>query len=187
MKKFVLKILSFTFLLSLISIYSFWIVERYYHSGSGYSEVDLTFKHFVLADSHANALDGNLEKYGIHHFAYGSDSYLDMERKLSYLVKFADVETVFITLSDQALSSYREMQNNLGRSIQFDNPENYGNLYEYAKVKYIERYITLLNPKVRSLVRVYTQSIIMDFVNEIMNGETVNRSNDTEIKLNRGL
>jgi hypothetical protein len=153
MNRFFINIILFILLLAGFSVYSFFIVEKYYHSGSGYEQVNLSYHHYILGDSHSYKLKDFTENAGIYNFSFGSDSYYDMYRKLNYLIDNTRLETVFITVNDQSLSVYRERQNNLDRSIFYTTQKEYDNLYEYLKVKYISRYITLFNPKVRSLVR----------------------------------
>lgn len=67
----------------------------------------------IVSDSHGTSLDDDiLKNVGIKNLSFASDSYLDMYRKLSYLLRQNDIEAVIISADRHTLSPYRNRLNN---------------------------------------------------------------------------
>jgi hypothetical protein len=108
----------------------------------------------LLSDSHGQAVKDFAEKYGVHNFSYGSDSYQDMYRKTLYLIRNSQPEAIFISVDEHSLTSYRERKNNLDRSVIYCEPEDLG-YYEYFKQEYLKHYIALFRPEIAEVIKIY--------------------------------
>ena len=82
---------------------------------------------------------------------------VDMLRKLRYLIAKTDVERIIITADEHQLSPYREYSNNQDRSVHFTTLNDFPSLFAFLKIHF-KRYIPLLNPKSRDIVRTYIES-----------------------------
>ncbi len=155
MKKFILNVFIFMLLLLVINGLFFHIVYNLYLMP--YETVSVDYNTYLLSDSHGEALGNGIEKYGICNFSVGSDSYIDMQRKLKYLVNKAKIERVIVGVGDHSLSPYRIKANNLDRSVSFISRKEYSNIFSLLGV-YIKRYMVLLDPKSRDILKVYFKS-----------------------------
>lgn len=160
MKKFLLNVGLFITLLTLINAYVYNLVEKTYYNDDDYNKIDLSYNNFILSDSHGVPIRDNTENDNIYNFSYVTESYYDMRRKLSYIIENTKVETVFITVNDHSISKYRDISNNLDKSISFADISDYSSYWSYFKEKFMMRYITLFNPKVRSLVKVHISNLL---------------------------
>lgn len=152
MNKFIRhSVYFFLILLTLNSILYFIGKELYF---GHYAENSLVHKAYLLSDSHGQAVKDFAEKYGVHNFSYGGDSYEDMYRKTLYLIRNAEVNTIFISVDEHSLTSYRERKNNLDRSVIFCEPEDLG-FYEYFKQRYLKYYIPLFRPEIAEVIKIY--------------------------------
>jgi hypothetical protein len=153
MKIFLKNITIFIFPLLLVNLFFICIVYSSYLKE--YEKVDLNFKTYFLADSRGMPLIEKVPSKGFYNFAAPSDSYIDMERKLIYLIDNSKIERLILTVDDHTLSKYREESNNSDRSIHFKQVKSLNDFYEVFKDKYVIRFCPLLSPKARDIVTVY--------------------------------
>jgi hypothetical protein len=149
MRKFIKKCLLFAICIWVFNLPLYLLGEYLYLKG--YKKHSLTFRSYLLADSHGLPLSTLLEESGIYNFSAGSESYHDMKRKLSFLIHNTKVDTVVITINDHTLSSYREKSNNLDRSIYYSTKEDYNNYYTFFKAK-VSSNVSLLQPKKSKII-----------------------------------
>lgn len=159
MKKFIYSISIFSILLVVINLFlSIKIDELYFHE---YEKVDLNFETYLLSDSHGNALGNLTEKNNVYNFSAGGDSYIDMHRKLQFLIKKSKIQRVLVSVDDHTLSKYREAMNNVDRSVVFldwgidDSKEK---LFEIIKNNYVKKYLIFFNIKGREVLKSYLNS-----------------------------
>ena len=133
----------------------FFLIKAFYIKD--YENVDLQFSSFLLADSHGTPIGDFSEEYNVHNFSGQSDSYLDMERKLNYLLRNTDVSTIYISVDDHTLSPTRENQNNLDRSVYFTNPSDFSNYFDYFNERYLKYYLTFLNERYSLVIKNFIQ------------------------------
>jgi len=153
MKKFLYQTFFFCCILLTINFILYFIGERLYTGN--YKEYSLNFNSYLLSGSHGNALNDNTEEFGVYNFSDHSDSYIDMKRKLKFLIKHTHIDTVYITVEDHTLSPYREYKNNLDRSKFYKIPSDYNYLFQYYIDKYVNNYLTLLSPKTGKVIKKY--------------------------------
>ncbi|MFY0689960.1 MAG: hypothetical protein JXQ90_22505 [Cyclobacteriaceae bacterium] len=153
MKRFIQKSLLFMLIILSINTYFFQIVyENYY---SEYEHVELDFKTYLLSDSHGKPLDKINEPLKFYNFSAGSDSYVDMKRKLQFLAEKSNIERLIITADNHTLSPYRDKSNNVDRSSFFTKFSFENKPYKHLKENYIERYLPIINPKSRDIVKLF--------------------------------
>jgi len=155
MKKFGYNIFFFLAIILLFNGILFLFAFSKYHKGYK-KRPDKSFDTFILSDSHGLPLGKFSEKYNVFNFSDGSDSYFDMKRKILFLLENEyNVNTIYITVDDHSLSLYRENINNLDRSSAYSLPNEYNSYYEYIKLKYIEYYFPIFQPKIATLFKFY--------------------------------
>ena len=156
MKKFIsnLSILLIIALLFNVVVFIF-ATDNYYKN---YRDLPgKKFHSFLIADSHGISLDRYSEKYGVYNFSTSSDSYLDMERKVSYLVKNKyKIDKIYLTVDGHTLSPYRDQYNNSDKSIIYTSDFT----LKYFKEKYLKYYFPVFQVKVNTLFRIYLESKI---------------------------
>ena len=126
-----------------------------------YGKVDLNFETYLLSDSHGNALGNLTEKNNVYNFSAGGDSYIDMHRKLQFLIKKSKIQRVLVSVDDHTLSKYREVLNNEDRSSVFQNWEigdSKEKLFEVIQNNYVKKYLTFFNIKGREVLKSYLNS-----------------------------
>ncbi|WP_299274050.1 hypothetical protein [uncultured Psychroserpens sp.] len=166
MKKFIINIFYFlSILVVLNTILNHYGNELYLGS---YKEHALDFHSYLLSDSRGLPLKTHTETYGVYNFSAESDSYMDMKRKLNYLIKYTKVDTIYLTVDDHTLSPYREGSNNLDRSIYYATQEDYPNSFQYFKDKLLFN-IALLQPKKRTILKNHITSYFKSDSNQINN------------------
>ncbi|WPR75254.1 hypothetical protein [Algoriphagus sp. NG3] len=151
---FVLILLVFNFLLFLL-IRGFYIKD--------YDEVDLRYSAYLLADSHGVPLGDFTENHQVHNFSGHSDSYLDMERKLNFLIRNTKVEKIYLSVDDHTLSPTREKQNNLDRSAYYTEAEDFSSYRDYIVDKYLKYYCVFLNDRYSLIIKNFIQDELFDF------------------------
>lgn len=180
MRKFVSNTLCFLFVLIILNtLINHFSNDLYLGT---YKEVSLNFNSFLLSDSHGLPLGENTKKYGIYNFSAGSESYIDMKRKLNFLIKKTKVDTIYITVDDHTLSHYRENSNNLDRSVFYTTVEDYPNIFIYLKDKLMFN-IAFFQPKKGSFLK---RSFLSTIKNSITNNVSSNNEKITEwIEMNK--
>jgi hypothetical protein len=130
-----------------------------------------------LADSHGLALGRLLEREGVYNFSVASDSYIDMHRKLLFLLTAAKVERVILIADDHTLSNYRVQLSNDDRSYQFLSFHDYastesGGFPGYVKNVIMTRYVVLSSAKSRDLLRASLKGLIFGLIVPKVQGTT---------------
>ncbi|AFL84344.1 hypothetical protein Belba_1742 [Belliella baltica DSM 15883] len=161
MKSFLKKSSIFLLLLLVLNVLMFFLIKLFYIKD--YEDVDLKFSSFLLADSHGTPIGDFSEEYDVHNFSGQSDSYLDMERKLKYLIRNTDVDTIYISVDDHTLSPTRENQNNLDRSAYYTTKEDYSNYFDYINDKYLKYYLIFLNDRYSLVIKNFIQEELFAF------------------------
>lgn len=156
MRKFILNLSLFLLILSVLNFGLYLAFKALYLDD--YIKHPDGFNSVLLADSHGLTLGDKIEEFGIFNFSEGSESYVDMKRKLNYSIRHHRIDTVFVQVEAQLLSNFREGSNNNDRSIYYSTPSDFNNFYTYAKERYLKYYFVMLNSKSQSLFRYYLRS-----------------------------
>lgn len=159
-KKFLKNLALFLLLLVALNFLLFFIIKGFYIRD--YNEVNLSYSSFLLADSHGTPLGDFTEIHDVHNFSGQSDSYLDMERKLNFLIRNTQVEKIYISVDDHTLSPTREDQNNLDRSAYYTTPKDYPTYLEYFREKYLFYYCVFLNDRYSLVMKNFIQNELFD-------------------------
>ncbi|MGW8121958.1 hypothetical protein ACV07N_04800 [Roseivirga echinicomitans] len=133
-----------------------------------YEKVETTYSTYILSDSHGVPLQQLRDQSEVYNFSAASDSYIDMERKLSFLISNTKVKRILITVDDHTLSPYREDGNNTDRSAFFAETNDFYNQYDFLKEKYLRYYIVFFNAKYQSLLKSYFSSKIFKGSKEVV-------------------
>lgn len=155
MKKFVINVVVFTFILGILNLVIKLILNDIYFDD--YNNVELDKNIYLLADSHGAAL-GKFENSNIFNFSAASDSYYDLKLKLKFLIRKADVKIVLLSADDHILSPYRDNANNKDRSVFFSSGSDFTYYSQYIWDRYIDYNLVLLNSKYGSLLKNYLKS-----------------------------
>ncbi|SFT92673.1 hypothetical protein SAMN04489724_2894 [Algoriphagus locisalis] len=155
MKLFFKQAIVFLGILVAVNFLLFFLIRGFYIKD--YDEVDLAYPSYLLADSHGTPLGDFTENHQVHNFSGQSDSYLDMERKLKFLIRNTEVKKVYITVDDHTLSPTRENQNNLDRSAYYTEADDYSNYGQYIKEKYLNYYCVFLNDRYSLVIKNFIQ------------------------------
>lgn len=158
MKLFLLRTLTFVFVLLVLNVVLLALIEKLYFKE--YRRVDLGYHKYLLADSHGVPLRANLNQYGIYNFSSDGDSYADLYAKAQYLMSHSSIDTLYISVDNHMLSSYRERLDNATRSIIYKTPKDFDNRYSYFIAKYIKRYVVYFNSGYRDIINTYLRSLI---------------------------
>ncbi|WP_425638294.1 hypothetical protein ACPUEN_02725 [Algoriphagus yeomjeoni] len=160
-ERFLKNIAVFIVLLIGLNFLLFFLIKGFYIRD--YNDVNLNYSSFLLADSHGTPLGDFTEIHNVHNFSGQSDSYLDMERKLNFLVRNTQVEKIYISVDDHTLSPTREDQNNLDRSAYYTNSNDYANYLEYLQEKYLFYYCVFLNDRYSLIIKNFLQNEMFNF------------------------
>lgn len=150
MRKFLINILKFIFLLLIVNHIIYMIGQKLYFDE--YNSVDTSFHSYLMADSHGVMLEDLTEKFGVYNFSNNGDSYFDMEIKLDYLIKNSRIDTLYISIDNHALTTYRKQFNNLDRSIIYTDKSHYNSSVSYLWNRYIHAYLVILQPKLGKIL-----------------------------------
>lgn len=148
MERFKRSILRFALLLlvanGVIFLVKYLLFMDYYkHSGEHNS--------YLLADSHGWSIGDRTDSIEVENFSYYSDSYIDMERKLEYLIEAEDIDTVYISADDHTLSPYREFSNNGYKSVKYEFTQGDYKFSDFALYK-LQYYVVLFDPNIRAII-----------------------------------
>ena len=145
MKRFLIRSSVFIFCLLCINAYQYKIIKREYFQS--YDEVDLKYNTYLFSDSRGNPFK-SLKEYDVYNFSASSESYLDIERKLNYLLaNNVQIHTAYLNVDAHALSGYREDLNNNDKSLIYVTLDANGNFYNHFVDNIIPRHIVFLNKK----------------------------------------
>lgn len=161
MRLFLKNTFAFLLVLLLVNAFLFLLVRGFYIKD--YEEVDLDFDEFILADSHGTPLGDFAEEFEVHNFSAQSDSYLDMERKLKYLLRKGKIERIYISVDDHTLSPTRENQNNLDRSAYYTERDDFESWFDFVKEKYLKYYLVFLNDRYSLVIKNFITEELFDY------------------------
>jgi len=160
-KLFLRHVSVFLLLLVALNFLLFFLIRSFYIKD--YDEVDLGYSEYLLADSHGTPLGDFTEIHDVHNFSGQSDSYLDMERKLKFLIRNTTLEKIYISVDDHTLSPTRENQNNLDRSAYYADTEDFSSFQEFIRNKYLKYYCVFLNDRYSLVIKNFIQYELFDF------------------------
>lgn len=146
--------------LFILNMFLFIIIKFFYIKK--YDQYELDHETYLLADSHGIPLADILEIVDVYNFSEHSESYLDMERKLDFLIRQSSIKSVWLSVDDHTLSPSRESLNNLDRSVFYASKEEFTSQADYFKAKYLEYYLPFFNPKYALVIKNF-------LVNELFN------------------
>lgn len=159
--KFLRQISLFTLLLTLFNVALFFLISGFYIKD--YDEVDLDYSQYILADSHGIPLGDHTEGHQVHNFSNHSDSYLDMERKLKFLIRNTEVKRIYLSVDDHTLSPTREKQNNLDRSSYYADEDDFSSFDAFLRNKYLNYYCVFLNDRYSLIIKNFMEEELFDF------------------------
>ncbi|WP_432412439.1 hypothetical protein [Rasiella sp. SM2506] len=158
MRKFLIKTGLFIIVLWVINFGLLQLVKSIYISD--YTSVSLHKEIYLLADSHGASLDTIPLVYGVENFSDRSDSYIDLERKLKYLLRNGKPKTIYLTVDAHMLSPDREAYNNNTLSAYFTTYEDYPTIFGYVTNVYLKRNTVYFNTKYVPLLKNYFVSFL---------------------------
>lgn len=164
MKKFILRILVF---LGIILSFNFFLFQYSYDNyyGKYYKKPNAKYKSFLFADSHGAYLGKITQKYDVYNFSSPSESYLDIKRKLNYLIdQKYKIDTVYISLDDNLFSQSRDLSNNNDKSIIYTSKNDYSNLFIYYWDRFFKFYFPIFNTKISSFIKANTFASIISLI-----------------------
>jgi hypothetical protein len=163
-KNFLKQLFIFLLVILAINTLLFVVTRNIYYSE--YEKVELHHETYLLADSRGEALGSYSDKYSIHNFSDGSDSYKDLYRKLTFLINNTKIKKVYLTADEHGIAKYRESKNNEDRSIYFLNLEVRNteliplSYLEFFENKYLRKYIIFFNAKAKDLLIAYFKNFV---------------------------
>jgi hypothetical protein len=156
MRKFLLHCVYIFLIVFAFNLALFFTGKKLYE----YTQYSTNFHAYLLADSHGWYLSSLTEEYGAYNFSYPSDSYVDMRRKIRFLIDKGNISTIYLTADEHCLSPYREHRNNHNKSLFYASPGDFGNFYEYLRNKFIHQYAVITHAEIRDVVRRFISSKI---------------------------
>ncbi|PKP42593.1 MAG: hypothetical protein CVT93_03995 [Bacteroidetes bacterium HGW-Bacteroidetes-10] len=148
MKKILKSAYRFALIILVLNLVIYIVKDLVFREYYKYSD---KFDSYLLADSHGWKLHDFTERIGVANFSYHSESYSDIERKLTYLIHHEEVDTVFISVDDHTLSPYRDKSNNDYKSVKYEYTQGDFNLLDYAKFK-LQYYVVIFDPNIRAII-----------------------------------
>ena len=148
MEKFLKSAFRFALIILVLNVIIFFVKDLLFREYYKYSD---KFDNYLLADSHGWKLRNYTERMGVVNFSYHSESYRDLNRKLTYLIENEEVDTVFLSVDDHTLSPYREKSNNDYKSVKYDYLRGGYNLIDYVKFK-LQYYVVIFDPNIRAII-----------------------------------
>lgn len=151
MKAFLKNIGLFLLLLIGINVILYVLIEHIYIKD--YYKVDLNQKEYLLADSHGYHVGDLNETNGIYNLSQKGDSYEDLKRKLTFLIRNSEIERLYLSVDDHTLSPSREDSNNKELSVYFTQHQDFESYGSYINEKYLKRYVVYFNSKYSSILK----------------------------------
>ncbi|WCO02528.1 hypothetical protein [Psychroserpens ponticola] len=161
--------------------------DLYYKNYDTYA---LNFNNYLFADSHGSPLGDHTQDYNVYNFSVGADSYIDIKRKLNFLIESTTIDTIYLSADEHMLSPYREQYNNFDKSSYYTTASDFSSTFEYYKNEAAQK-IIYFQPKTGAVIRKY---IVSKFENLVSSQEDVDvkesntylnwneRSDDTKIE-----
>lgn len=164
MKKYFQKLVPFILGALAINILVTFVVDGLYYVPYTKMTREIKgkkLKGVIMADSHGLPLKQNMEDRGIMNISWSSDSYEDMKNKLNFYLQHKDLDYVLVSADNHLLSNYRENLNNIEASIHYvPLKETDYSFWEYAYLKYVKRYFSLISPKNRDIFMARLKSFL---------------------------
>lgn len=188
LRLFLRQVSLFLLLLAGLNFALFFLIRGFYIKD--YDQVDLDYSEYLLADSHGTPLGDFTEIHNVHNFSDQSDSYLDMERKLRFLIRNTEVKKIYLSVDDHTLSPIRDKQNNLDRSSYYADKADFSGYQEYLYEKYLRYYCVFLNDRYSLVIKNFIQNELFAFskwggVRSKSSWEDLSAMEQTEISLDR--
>lgn len=186
MDKFIKKVITITIYILGLNLFIYSLTNDYY--SDYFRDIDEKYKVILLADSHGAALGDLTSRIGIYNFSVASESYLDMSRKVDFLIKNRNVKRILISVDDHSLSAYRENMNNNDRSIQYCSAHHLSHSCHLKDIIYegfIRRYFVLINIKQRDIIRARLSSLLLSRKDGIANWHELDDNNQEHKALRR--
>jgi len=153
MRKFISIFIWFSFVILSFNVIVFCFAQNNYFKDY-VKKPNKKFSNYIFSDSHGLPLKNGTEQYNVFNYSAGSETYIDIKRKLDFLLSNEyKIDTVYLTVGNHTLSTYRERMNNIDRSIVYASPNHYDNYYSYVKEKYITYFFPIFSPKIRSILK----------------------------------
>ena len=154
MRRFIFNLFIFLIITLLFNFVVFVFANDNYYKG--YTDFpDKSYHSFIIADSHGLALEDFPDQLGVYNFSASSDSYLDMKRKVVYLIdNHYKVDKIYLTVDGHTLSPYRYQYNNSDKSIIYTSEVN----FNYVKERYLKYYFPIFQVKVIPLLKIYLEN-----------------------------
>ena len=108
----------------------------------------------MFSDSHGAPLGKQTELHGIYNFSMGSDSYIDIKRKIYFLIEQTTLDTIYLSADEHMLSPYREKYNNFDKSLFYTTRKDFATQLAYYKSE-ISQKIIYFQPKTGKVLRKY--------------------------------
>lgn len=155
MKKFIIKFSSFGIVFFLFNFFIYYLL--FSENNQKYTKCDLDYDTYLMSDSHGKSLHNFTESSGIYNFSFDSDSYFDIEKKITFLINNKSVKRLVLSADDHCFSEYREKINNAQKSIYFQSIFNNedSSVLENIKNKYLQYYLPVFNQNSSSLLKIY--------------------------------
>ena len=152
MNKFLTYCGTFTVLLLALNVLLGYVGGQLYDQD--YGTPPMQDGNYLLADSHGKMLADFGAVHNLHNFSAAGDSYQDMERKLSYLIRSGvTIDTLYLSVDAHMLSPYRERANNLDRSYTYASFTDYPSTFMGLKDKLIRPSLPFFRGKMSKVVR----------------------------------
>lgn len=172
MKKFLFKIFIFINII-LICNFVLYIYSNKVYFNKYEIKPSNNFETFLFADSHGAYIGEATNKYGVFNFSSPSESYVDIKRKLNFLISEGyNVKRIFLSVDNNMISKTREISNNNDKSIYYTSNYDYSDYFSYFKDKYLNYYFPILNTKIAILLRA---NIFNFFLNNLSSSNLINQ------------
>lgn len=174
MKKYFYQIGLFVVILFIVNQLLFNLGNDLYYKN--YDKYSLNFNNYLFSDSHGTPLGKQTQHYNIYNFSIGSDSYIDIKRKINFLREKTKLDTIYLSADEHMLSPYREQLNNLDKSSYYTTENDFSTQFEYYKSE-ISQKIIYFQPKTGAVLRKY-------FLSKLDNLFTSNQAEEVKTDLN---
>ena len=173
MKKFIYQIGLFVVLLFIVNLLLFNLGNDLYYKS--YDNHNLNFNNYLFSDSHGTPLGTHTQQYNVCNFSMGADSYIDIKRKINFLIENTTLDTIYLSADEHMLSPYREQYNNFDKSAYYATIDDFSSQFEYYKSEASQK-IIFFQPKMGAVVRKYfvTQLENLFMSNKVEEAEVLN-------------
>lgn len=152
MKKFSIKVGLFFAILFIVNLLLFNLGNDLYYKN--YDKHAINFNTYMFSDSHGSPLGEHPQKYKVYNFSVGGDSYIDIKRKINFLIEKATIDTIYLSADEHMLSPYREKLNNFDKSSYYTTISDFSTQFEYYKSE-VSQKIIFFQPKTGAVLKKY--------------------------------